>query len=164
MGGAAGYGKNGNMNLLDKIESGSVRLPWSGCWIWMKHIQLHGYGIIGIRGKTLRAHRVAWEAANGRKVPKGMFVCHSCDVRSCVNPAHLWVGSGHDNLMDASRKGRLLNCSVNKKKTHCPHGHEYSPENTYVSKIGARFCRACMAENTRRRDERRRQERLRRRH
>lgn len=52
------------------------------------------------------AHRAAWELAHGRPVPDGMDVCHSCDVRHCVNPAHLFIGTAKDNIQDSIRKGR----------------------------------------------------------
>jgi len=57
----------------------------------------------------VRAHVFAWEQANGRKVPAGMVVMHSCDNPPCVNPAHLSIGTQRDNILDSIHKGRY-NC------------------------------------------------------
>ena len=76
----------------------------SGCWVWTGAKNRTGYGIIG-HGPTLRAHRVAYELTFG-PIPQGMYVLHSCDNPSCVNPAHLFLGRQADNLQDMKRKGR----------------------------------------------------------
>ena len=65
-----------------------------------------GYGGIVIRGENFRAHRLQWERYNG-PIPKGLFVCHKCDVRSCINPEHLFLATNRENILDASRKGRM---------------------------------------------------------
>lgn len=80
--------------------------PNSGCWLWTGTISVSGgYGIISYKGKVFRAHVVSYEACNG-PVPQGLCVCHKCDVPSCINPSHLFLGTHKDNMDDRDRKGR----------------------------------------------------------
>ena len=83
--------------------------PNSGCWLWMGAVTSFGHGVIGrgARGEgAVRAHRLAWELYRGQ-IPEGQQVNHVCDVPSCVNPDHLYVGDQRENMLDVSERRRF---------------------------------------------------------
>lgn len=88
-----------------------VRKHRNGCHEWTGSIipggprTIGGYGLIHRDGRTVYAHRVAWELVNG-SIPRGTKVLHTCDNRRCVNIAHLYLGSHQDNMDDMMQKLR----------------------------------------------------------
>jgi hypothetical protein len=75
------------------------------CWLWTASTITNGYGHLRINGKLILSHRFVWEFFNG-PVPLGLYVLHKCDVRNCVNPEHLFIGTHRDNAIDMFDKGR----------------------------------------------------------
>lgn len=92
------------MPLADRFWS-KVQKTEDGCWIWTRKLSLEGYGIFNINGCARKAHRVAFELSKGL-IPRGMMVCHTCDVKSCVNPEHLYAGTAADNGRDYAARGK----------------------------------------------------------
>jgi hypothetical protein len=123
-----------------------------GCWLWSgAHFQTTGYALFNVKCDDSKwrptvAHRAAWRIYVG-PIPEGLQLDHLCRNRACVNPGHLEPVSQAVNI----RRGEGAS-ALNAVKTHCPQGHEYTPENTY-RKPGTewRDCRECMRERDRRR-------------
>jgi len=75
------------------------------CWLWTGAKDRDGYGVISVDGRTRAAHRVGFELFR-RPLPPGSCLMHSCDRPSCVNPAHLSIGTKRSNAADMTAKGR----------------------------------------------------------
>lgn len=94
-----------NMPLEERLLFMSEVNPTTGCREWTRSKSSAGYGWIQILGKPRIAHRVAYELWVGH-IPNGLFVCHTCDNRACIEPSHLFVGTNQDNIDDMDKKGR----------------------------------------------------------
>lgn len=125
------------MSLAERLEAKIERIPESGCWLFIGTLR-DGYGRIRQGGRRdsplLQAHRASYELAKG-KIPEGLQLDHLCRVRCCVNPAHLEPVT---HLENAHRGAHAT-------KTHCKHGHEFTPENIerWAGKPRTRYCKEC---------------------
>lgn len=102
----------GQFQIGDPPEERFARLvetePNSGCWLWTGARQRDGYGVLKVDRKNVAAHRFSWERENG-PIPANLCALHKCDTPSCVNPAHLFLGTRGDNARDKAAKGRCHN-------------------------------------------------------
>lgn len=111
--------KRARGTLAEKLEAYSIPEPNSGCLLWLGSCDDDGYGFVRDGDVVIRAHRAAWEVKNG-PIPEGKRACHKCDVTSCINDQHLFLGSDLDNAADRGRKGRSARGARNGKTTLLP--------------------------------------------
>lgn len=115
----------------------------ASCWLWTGAKGKWGHG--SFQGSS--AHRFAYKQLVG-PIPDGMFVCHRCDVGSCVNPEHLFLGTQRDNIHDAINKGRFNPWvdAANKKRLkiggQCMKGHTVTEKTLLKEKRSSR-CLVC---------------------
>lgn len=126
--------------MVDRIMA-KVTRDVNGCWIFTGTLDKDGYGRIVVPGMGTRlSHRLMYEAKVG-PIPKGLEIDHLCRIRSCVKPEHLEAVTRRENSLRSESFA-----AINARKTHCIHGHEFTPENTYVKPNGHRQCRRCNSE------------------
>lgn len=133
--------------ILDRIDFNGAEVdPALGpCWLWMHLVNEGGYPIQKTHDTTIFVHRYMYEHLVG-SVSEGFELDHLCRVRNCCNPGHLEPVTPRINQQRSNSFAGL-----NARKTHCIHGHEFTPENTYFppKRPNRRQCRACVRERAR---------------
>jgi hypothetical protein len=124
---------NVSMTPIERIAAFWEKVDKNGdCWLWIGAVQKEprgGYGMVHYDGKCTKTHRISWVLHNGI-IPDGMQVLHTCDVRNCVNPNHLFLGTNRDNVDDKVRKGR----QTTRNQIIASWKHDRKGENQFCSK------------------------------
>lgn len=108
------------------------------CWLWTASKDSRGYGYFYSGNKNVKAHRASYQFFVG-EIPANMVIDHLCKNPSCVNPKHIEAVTQAENLY----RGDTL-AAINRAKTHCKNGHEFTQANTITRKNGTRNCRTCI--------------------
>lgn len=90
--------------LKERFEEKIFYSP-CGCWLWTGSTSTNGYGNLRGTDRNVSAHKTSYQIYKG-SVPNGLLVLHRCDVRNCVNPDHLFLGTSSDNMIDMFSKNR----------------------------------------------------------
>lgn len=134
-------------HFWSKVRVGSVpayRPDLGPCWDWIACCNSKGYGRFSVGRRGVNAHRFAYEHLVGL-IPDGLECDHLCRKHACVNPLHIEPVSRAENVLRSPerRAGGVVRGAQQKAKTHCPAGHPYDENNTYLRKHGGRTCKMC---------------------
>jgi hypothetical protein len=133
--------------LWERLRS-KYTVDQNGCWV-ANHVSPNGYGYVRVAGETRTGHSLTWEIMSGRRYRKSgkLELDHICRNRGCWNPWHLKPATRQENAITRELVTQVH--PLREMITHCPQGHPYSEENTYMYK-GARNCRECGRQKWRR--------------
>jgi len=132
--------------VADRLRA-KVVLTEDGCWVFTNNLTPGGYAKVRVGGRLQMAHRVSYETFVG-PIPDGLQIDHLCRIRACVNPKHLEPVTRSTNVQ-RGLAGAVSHAKA-MARTHCAHGHPWTPENTSQGPRQRR-CRACNREQLRRR-------------
>ena len=125
----------------DRVDIGGE----DDCWPWLGCLLSTGYGQVYVGrdsglapGVLALTHRVAYQLAVG-PIPPGLVLDHLCRRKSCCNPRHMETVTSRTNTVERADS----TAGLNSRKTHCKHGHEFTPRNTYWRPSGGRECITC---------------------
>lgn len=121
------------------------------CWVWSARKTADGYGLFKFPGGWVPAHRALFKII-GIPLVSGLTIDHLCCNRACVNPSHLRQVTNRENILADHSSATA---AMHSRKSHCPQGHAYSVENTYIWNRG-RACRECKRIRAREKAERQR--------
>jgi hypothetical protein len=139
---------NEKISILEDRFTKNIRIEdKSGCWEWTGFIRDYGYGGMYVGGKVFTASRLSYMIHKG-DIPKGLFVCHSCDKPICVNPDHLWAGTHSENMKDMVEKGRASKGKY-LLSGKCKRGHLFKDGTIRIRSNGRRECVPCSRERSR---------------
>jgi len=133
------------MKSINRIWNKIDKKSDNECWNWKCGLSGVGYGSCWFMGKRTNPTRVIWEFVNGKSIPEGLWVLHSCNNPKCCNPAHLRVGTPKDNTQDMIKSGNHLyydgsskRSKLNPKQTHELH-KLYTTGNYTQKELGVMF-------------------------
>lgn len=116
------------------------KITESDCWEYTGCNRGNGYGVICLAGKYIGTHQASMMIFKPLEFKAYLNTLHKCNNKICFNPDHLYMGTHAQNERDKKIAGR----NANTNKTHCPRGHKYTEENTYIQpSTGSRLCRIC---------------------
>jgi hypothetical protein len=128
-------GRAKRVDPLVRIRRSVVIDQDSGCWNWQLYRDKGGYGRILVNYKSRIVPRVVFKLFYG-SIPPGRHLHHKCGNRGCCNPRHLEPVTPFEHI---ERSPKTLTF-VNRHRTHCSRGHEFTRENTYIAKDVGRQC------------------------
>lgn len=118
--------------ILKRVEI----IPFSGCWVWMNHLDRDGYAGLVVNRKYNVIHRHSYKLFFG-EIPNGLELDHLCKVRCCVNPHHLEPVTHQENAV------RIFYGRSKDRDKYCSNGHERNETNTYITKTNKKYCKIC---------------------
>lgn len=111
---------------LSRFDESYAAGNFNDCWEWQGYRNESGYGVLTVSRRQVLAHRISYALEHGRD-PGNYLVCHTCDNRLCVNPAHLWLGSNAENVIDGVLKRQGVRGGILSFLGKRPYSHSTNP-------------------------------------